>query len=148
MIIYGPEVREEARTGQEQQLSSLFGTQAEAGGGGAKPQTFEVRACRPGPTPPQTRPSPIPAICPGWRLVHDLPESEKVALAARSWSASARKSAKNSTFVPAKIQVIRHIRPKYACRTCEGVEDDGPTVKTAVPMPPRLFLRASSARAY
>jgi len=40
--------------------------------------------------------------------------------------------------VPAKIQVIRHIRPKYACRACEGVEADGPTVKT-VPMPPQII---------
>ncbi|MEZ4549428.1 MAG: hypothetical protein R2874_02845 [Desulfobacterales bacterium] len=30
-----------------------------------------------------------------------------------------------------KMQVIRHIRYKYACKNCEGVEDDGPTVKTA-----------------
>ncbi len=40
--------------------------------------------------------------------------------------------------VPQKIQVIRHIRPKYACRDCEGVEDDGPTVKIA-PMPPQII---------
>ena len=31
-----------------------------------------------------------------------------------------------------------HIRPKYARRICEGVEDDGPTVKTA-PMPPQII---------
>ena len=40
--------------------------------------------------------------------------------------------------VPAKIQVIRTIRYKYACRRCEGVEDDRPTVRIA-PMPPQLI---------
>ncbi len=31
------------------------------------------------------------------------------------------------------MQVIRHIRPKYACKGCEGVEDNGKTVKIAPP---------------
>ncbi|MCA1987371.1 MAG: transposase [Desulfovibrio sp.] len=39
---------------------------------------------------------------------------------------------------PTKIQVLRHVRPKYACRACEGVADDGPTVNIA-PMPPQLI---------
>jgi transposase len=32
-----------------------------------------------------------------------------------------------------KVRVLRHIRYKYACKRCEGVEDDGPTVKIAPP---------------
>ena len=40
--------------------------------------------------------------------------------------------------IPQKIQVIRTIRPKYACRACEGVEDEGPTVKIAS-MPPQII---------
>lgn len=43
--------------------------------------------------------------------------------------------------VPAKIQVIRHIRPKYACPVCEGVEDDGPTVKIA-PVPSQIIPKS------
>ncbi len=39
------------------------------------------------------------------------------------------------------MQVIKHIRPKYACKNCEGVEDDGPTVKIA-PVPPRIIPRS------
>jgi len=39
------------------------------------------------------------------------------------------------------MQVIRHIRPKYACKNCEGVEDDGPTVRIA-PVPPRIIPRS------
>ena len=40
--------------------------------------------------------------------------------------------------VPQKIQVIRTIRPKYACRACEGVEDEGPTVRIAA-LPPQII---------
>ena len=40
--------------------------------------------------------------------------------------------------IPAKIQVIRHIRPKYACKSCEGVESEGPTVMIAPP-PPQII---------
>jgi transposase len=40
--------------------------------------------------------------------------------------------------IPAKIQVIRHIRYKYACKQCEGVESEQGAVKTA-PLPPQLI---------
>ena len=40
--------------------------------------------------------------------------------------------------IPQRIRVLRYIRPKYACRNCEGTEDDGPTVKIA-PTPPQLI---------
>ena len=44
-------------------------------------------------------------------------------------------------YIPAKVQVIRHIRPKYACKHCEGVEDDGPTVRIA-PVPVQLIPKS------
>ena len=37
--------------------------------------------------------------------------------------------------------MIRHIRPKYACKHCEGVDDDGPTVKIA-PVPLQLIPKS------
>ena len=40
--------------------------------------------------------------------------------------------------IPAKIQVIRNIRLKYACKNCEGVESDGPTV-TIARMPKQII---------
>ncbi|WP_291325467.1 IS66 family transposase zinc-finger binding domain-containing protein [Desulfovibrio sp. UCD-KL4C] len=33
--------------------------------------------------------------------------------------------------IPQKITVKLHICHKYACRSCEGLEGDGPTVKIA-----------------
>ncbi len=39
------------------------------------------------------------------------------------------------------MQVIRHIRPKYACKCCEGVLDKGPTVKIAL-VPPQIIPKS------
>ena len=43
--------------------------------------------------------------------------------------------------IPAKIQVIRNIRPKYVCKNCEGVEADEPAVKIA-PLPPQILPKS------
>jgi len=44
-------------------------------------------------------------------------------------------------YIPAKVQVQRHIRFKYACPACEGVGDDGATVKIA-PVPVQLIPKS------
>ena len=31
--------------------------------------------------------------------------------------------------IPAQAKVIRHVRPKYACRVCQGVDTEGGAVK-------------------
>lgn len=71
-------------------------------------------------------------------VVHDIPEEEKVCACGCALTRIGEDVSEKLDIVPQKIQVIRHVRPKYACRSCEGVEDDGPTVKTA-PMPPQII---------
>ena len=46
--------------------------------------------------------------------------------------------------IPAKIQVLQHVRFKYACRSCEGVDDNGPTVVNA-PMPPQPIPKSNAS---
>jgi transposase len=135
LIIYGPKSEKKPRTGQEQQLS-LF-DEAEQTAEEHKPQTFE-EACAPIRTRGKRGRRPIPADLPRVEIVHDLLESEKVCPCGAVLVRIGEEVSEKLDIVPAKIQVIRHIRPKYACRTCEGVEDDGPTVKTA-PMPPQII---------
>lgn len=48
-----------------------------------------------------------------------------------SQSAYCQEVSEQLDYIPAKVQVIRNIRYKYACKNCEGVEDDGPTVSIA-----------------
>lgn len=47
--------------------------------------------------------------------------------------------------VPAKIQVLQDVRFKCACRSCEGVEDDGLAVVIA-PIPPHTAAAMAAFR--
>ena len=81
---------------------------------------------------------PIPPQYPRVEVVHDIPEADKICPCGCQLTRIGEEVSEKLDIVPAKVQVLRHIRPKYACRGCEGVEDDGPTVKTAS-MPPQLI---------
>jgi len=81
---------------------------------------------------------PISEGYPRVEVVHDIPEEDKVCPCGCALSRIGEEVSEKLDIIPQKIQVVRHVRPKYACRACEGVEDDGPTVKTA-PMPRQLI---------
>ncbi|PIP38198.1 MAG: IS66 family transposase [Desulfobacterales bacterium CG23_combo_of_CG06-09_8_20_14_all_51_8] len=74
---------------------------------------------------------PLPKDLPRVDVIHDIDESEKVCACGCELSRIGEEVTEKLDIIPAKIQVIRHIRPKYACKNCEGVESDGPTVKIA-----------------
>jgi transposase len=46
-------------------------------------------------------------------------------------------------YIPARLRVERHIRCKYACKSCEGVENEGPSVKIA-PAPVQLIPKSNA----
>jgi len=67
---------------------------------------------------------PLPDFLPVHEILHDLPEEEKVCAndAAHTLVEIGRETADQLKFIPATIEVLRHVRPKYACPTCkEGV---------------------------
>jgi transposase len=74
---------------------------------------------------------PLPEKLPRIDILHDIPDEEKQCACGAQLSRIGEDTCEKLDYVPAKLQVLRHIRPKYACKTCEGVEDDGPTVKIA-----------------
>jgi transposase len=81
---------------------------------------------------------PLPKDLPRIEVVHDIDESQKVCACGATLTRIGEDTIEKLEIIPAKVQVIRHIRPKYACKNCEGVEDDGPTVKIAPP-PPQII---------
>ena len=81
---------------------------------------------------------PLPEGLPRIEVLHDIEESEKVCACGAERSRIGEDVCEKLDIIPAKIQVIRHIRPKYACKSCEGVEAEGPTVKIAPP-PPQII---------
>jgi transposase len=81
---------------------------------------------------------PLPKDLPRVEVIHDLAEQEKFCACGTPLCRIGQEDSEKLDIVPAKIQVIHHIRYKYACKNCEGVQDDGPTVKVA-PMPPQII---------
>ena len=74
---------------------------------------------------------PIPENLPRIEVIHDIDEAEKLCECGCLKIRIGEEVSEQLDIVPAKIQVIRNIRPKYACKSCEGVESDGPTVAIA-----------------
>jgi transposase len=76
---------------------------------------------------------PLPEALPRVEVIHDLPEDEKVCACGSPLSKIGEEVSEKLDYIPAKLQVIRHIRYKYACKSCEGVETEAGAVKTAPP---------------
>lgn len=75
---------------------------------------------------------PLPAYLPRVRIVHDLPEEEKICGCCGNTQLHQVGEAisEQLEIIPAVAQVIQHVRPKYGCRSCES------GIKTA-PLPPQ-----------
>ena len=83
----------------------------------------------------------LPEDLPRVDVVHDLTDSEKECQCGCKKSRIGEEVSEQLDIIPAKMQVIRNIRYKYACKNCEGVEDDGPTV-TIAHMPEQLIPKS------
>ena len=80
----------------------------------------------------------LPASLPRVEVVHDVPEEEKVCACGGEMSRIGEDVSEKLDIIPAVIRVIRHIRPKYACKHCEGIETEGSVVKIA-PAPKQII---------
>ena len=87
---------------------------------------------------------PLPEELPRVEVIHDIAEEEKVCQCGATLSRIGEEVSEKLDIVPAKIQVIRHIRYKYACKCCQGVESEGPTVRIA-PSPPQLIPKGMAS---
>lgn len=62
----------------------------------------------------------IPAALPRIEVVHDLPDSEKICPHdGTALTPIGSEAAEQLDYVPAKLQVIRHVRLKYGCPCCQ-----------------------------
>ena len=84
---------------------------------------------------------PLPQDLPRVEVIHDLSEEQKQCACGCQLSRIGEEVSEKLDIVPAKIQVIRNIRYKYACKNCEGVEGDKPTVQIA-PVPAQLIPKS------
>jgi len=87
----------------------------------------------------------LPENLPRVEVVHDIPEEEKVCACGGEMSRIGEDVSEKLDIIPAVIRVIRHIRPKYACKHCEGLETEGSVVKIAPP--PKQIIEKGIATA-
>lgn len=74
---------------------------------------------------------PLPADLPRVDVIHELSEEERQCNCGCLKDRIGQEVSEQLDYIPAKVRVIRNIRYKYACKHCEGVDDDGPTVSIA-----------------
>jgi len=68
---------------------------------------------------------PLPADLPRVDIIHDLSEDQKMCACGCQLKRIGQEVCEKLDYIPARVQVERHIRYKYACPACEGVADDG-----------------------
>ena len=89
----------------------------------------------------------LPDNLPHEEIVHDIPEDEKVCSCGCRLTQIGSESSKHLHIEKPKMKVVVNIRPKYACKNCEGSsEEEKPSVKIAPPPPqliPKSFASAS-----
>ena len=63
---------------------------------------------------------PLPKDLPREVIVHDIPEKDKICdCCASELHCIGEDKSEKLRFIPAQVKVIEHVRPKYACRTCD-----------------------------
>jgi transposase len=73
----------------------------------------------------------LPDNLPRIEQVHDIGEDEKVCGCGNRLSRIGEEVTEELDIIPRQCRVIRHIRPKYACRKCEGLESGKGAVQIA-----------------
>ncbi len=74
---------------------------------------------------------PLPKDLPRVEVVHDISDEEKICACGCHLSRIGEETSEKLDMIPAKIQVVVHIRPKYACKVCEGLDEETQSVKIA-----------------
>ena len=79
--------------------------------------------------------------------VVDLPDDEKICACGKELTKIGEETAEKLEIIPQSIFVTKIIRPKYACRFCEGTaneteEDLGPGAVKIAPVPPAIIPRS------
>ena len=76
----------------------------------------------------------LPKALPREEIIHDIAEEQKMCGCGAKMVRIGEEVSEKLEIIPAQIKVIRHIRPKYACRVCEGSGDEeNPAVRIAPP---------------
>ncbi|MCG7851097.1 MAG: IS66 family transposase [Methanosarcinaceae archaeon] len=85
----------------------------------------------------------LPESLPRVEIEHDIPEGDKKCECGHVKSRIGSDETERLDIIPAKIRVEKHIRYKYACKYCEGLESKKGAVQIA-PLPPQLIPQGTA----
>src|SRR5690554_5924814 len=88
----------------------------------------------------------LDASLPRKEVIHDISDDEKTCeCCGTDMHRMGEDVSERLDFIPAKVQVIRHVRPKYSCRTCEqqGTESNIKQAPVALSMLPKSIATPS-----
>lgn len=122
----------------------LFFNEAEALGTEPEPEAQAAEIVVPEHKRQRGKRKPIDAALPRQRIEHDISAAEKMCACGCQKTRIGEVISEQLDIEPAKALVLQHVRAKYACRTCEGTDDDGPTVVTA-PLPAQPLPKSNCA---
>ena len=89
----------------------------------------------------------MPENLPREDRIHDIPEEEKTCGCGAALSRIGEEVSEELEVIPARIKVIRHIRPKYACSCCEGAEAEAGAAAVKIAAVPLKLIPRSIASA-
>ena len=112
----GPDLFNEAETGVDKNIP--------------EPEKIEVKYTR---KKGKSGRKPISDKFPRKEIIIDIPEAEKICACGAKMERIGEETSEKLKVIPMQIEVEKHIRPKYACKCCQGIESEGvhPTVKIA-----------------
>jgi len=78
---------------------------------------------------------PLPDFLPVQEILHDLPDDEKICAndPDHTLAEIGRETSDQLKFIPATIEIVRHVRPKYACPSCKEGVKIAPMPKLPIP---------------
>lgn len=68
--------------------------------------------------------SALPPHLPRKEILHDLSDNEKICPCGSHLSRIGEEVMEQLEYIPAKIEVLHHVRPKYTCKNCLGIESE------------------------
>lgn len=81
---------------------------------------------------------PFPDYFPRIEILHDIPENEKTCSCGHVLTRIGEEKSEKLDIIPAKVQIELHIRPKYACKHCEGTSNENLPVVKIAPVPNQI----------
>jgi transposase len=113
----------------------FFAEQEEKSEDSEEPETIAVA----GHTKKKPGRKPLSDNLPRQEIIHDISQEEKTCACGSELSKIDETVSERLQIIPEQIYVEKHIRPKYACRNCEGSGDEEKPVFRQAPAAPSLL---------